>query len=51
MNDKPTVTPELSEYFSKLGKKGGEKLLKERGREYYVRIRALQNKKKKEEPK
>lgn len=37
MND---VTPELSAYFSKLGKKGGDKLLKERGREYYRMIAA-----------
>lgn len=35
------VDPTVSEYFSKLGKKGGESLKKQRGREYYVRIAAM----------
>ncbi len=39
------VTPELSKYFSELGKKGGRKLLEERGREYFVNIRKLHKKK------
>jgi hypothetical protein len=35
-----TLTPELSKYFSELGKKGGKKLLALRGREYYVKMAA-----------
>lgn len=41
--DKP-ISPELSEYFSNLGKKGGQKLFQERGREYYQKIAAMRKK-------
>ena len=33
-----TIAPELSKYFSDLGKKGGKKLLEQRGHEYYVKM-------------
>lgn len=36
-----TVPPEISNYLSGIGKKGGKLLFKKRGREYYVNISAL----------
>lgn len=47
MNDKSNVTPEVSKYFSELGKKGGKKLLEQRGREYFVNLRKLSKGRKK----
>lgn len=43
------VTPEMSKYFSELGKKGGKKLLEKRGREYYVKMAIAREARKKKD--
>lgn len=35
------VSPEISEYFRKLGRKSGKKLMAERGSEYFSKISKL----------